>query len=341
MAENIVQVAKEKQPQLFKQFMNLVNQDELSHAYLFTGEEGAGQFAVAMGVAMRLFCTNVTNGVPCGKCPECIRIMHYDHPDVVVTKPDGQSIKVDQIRHVKSEFTKSAMEGSKKVFIISDAEKMTTGAANSLLKFIEEPTGNVVSFLISQNRNLVLPTIISRTQVVEFPSLSKPQMVAELQQSGVLSSQVNLLMAITNSRREIDDLLKDNWFGEMQQLISKWFGYLVKGNLMAMPFIQMSIMPIVGNKDRQRVVLTMMINIFDDVLEMKYGTLSDDQSKFPSVNDQMHQAVTEWTSGQLMKMFDELLAMNDQMKVNVNFQNIIESTTLNILKIAKSSFIER
>lgn len=118
MEHDIVNVAQTKQPAIFTQFMNLVKNNELSHAYLFTGEDGAGQFSVAMGVAMRLFCTNVQNGMPCGKCAECVRIMNYDHPDVVVTKPDGQSIKIDQIRHVKSEFTKSAMEGSKKVFII-------------------------------------------------------------------------------------------------------------------------------------------------------------------------------------------------------------------------------
>ncbi len=113
MEQNIVNVAETKQPTIFKQFMNLVKRNELSHAYLFTGEDGAGQFSVAMGVAMRLFCTNVQNGMPCGQCPECRRIMNYDHPDVVMTKPDGLSIKVDQIRHVKSEFTKSAMENQK------------------------------------------------------------------------------------------------------------------------------------------------------------------------------------------------------------------------------------
>lgn len=336
MAENIVEVAKQKQPQLFHQFMSLVANNELSHAYLLTGEDGAGQFAVAMAVAMRLFCTHVVDGVACGQCPECVRIMHHDHPDVVLTAPDGQSIKVDQIRHVKSEFTKSAVEGAKKVFIISEAEKMTTGAANSLLKFIEEPVGNVVTFLISKNRHLILPTIISRTQVVEFPSLSKPQMIAELKQDGILPSQINLLMAITNSRSEVDQLLKDNWFGQMQQAIAKWFSYLANGDLMAVPFIQMTIMPIVGSKDQQRVVLTMIISLFEDVLELKYGTLAKDDLKYPAIIDQMQKAATNWQSGQLITMLDEVLAMNNSMAVNVNFQGIVESMTLKILKIAKS-----
>lgn len=336
MEHNIVNVAQTKQPTIFTQFMNLVKNNELSHAYLFTGEDGAGQFSVAMGVAMRLFCTNVQNDVPCGKCSECVRIMNYDHPDVVITKPDGQSIKVDQIRHVKSEFTKSAMEGSKKVFIISEAEKMTTGAANSLLKFIEEPTGNVVSFLISKNRNLVLPTIISRTQVVEFPSLGKKLMVAELRSSGVKPSEVNLMISITNSLDQIQVWSKDDWFASTQKLLEKWFTYLVKGNTMAMPFIQMSLMPLITNKDRQRIVVSMMLSLFDDVLETKYGTLLEDRVKYPNILAETKQAAVEWNDDQILAMLDELLDMNSSMAVNVNFQNIIEAMTLKILAIGQA-----
>lgn len=336
MTGNIVTIAKTKQPQLFQQFMQLIQKNELSHAYLFTGEEGAGEDAVAMGVAMRLFCTNVTDGYPCGKCPECTRIMNHDHPDVVMTRPDGLSIKVDQIRHVKSEFTKSAMEGSKKVFIISDADKMTTGAANSLLKFIEEPTGNVVSFLISRNRNLILPTIVSRTQVVEFPSIPHELMVAELQMAGVVPSQINLLMTMTNSLSEIKQWLADGWFTSLEQVVSKWFSYLVKDNPMAMPYIQMSLMPLATSKARQQVVLTMMITIFDEVLELKYGTLTQQNVKFPDIAAETRQAANEWSADQLMAMLDKLLDTSRSVMVNVSFQNIVESVTLEMLAIIKA-----
>lgn len=336
MSDNIASDAKIKQPKLFEQFMRLVDRNELSHAYLFTGEDGAGQNAVAMGVAMRLFCTNVKDGYPCGKCAECTRIMNHDHPDVVITKPDGLSIKVDQIRHVKSEFTKSAMEGSKKVFIISDADKMTTGAANSLLKFIEEPTGNVVSFLISQNRNLILPTIVSRTQVVEFPSIGKDVMNQELRKSGILPSQINLLTSMTNSLSEIKRWQADNWFSSLQEVVSKWFGYLVKGNLMAMPYIQMALMPLITNKERQQVALSMMIGVFDETLEIKYGTLKKDTTKFSDIISETKQAAQEWSSDQLMTMLEELLNTRGSLMVNVNFQNVIESVTLKMLTIVKS-----
>lgn len=213
---------------------------------------------------------------------------------------------------------------------------MTTGAANGLLKFIEEPTGNVVSFLISKNRNLVLPTIISRTQVVEFPSLSKKLMVKELQSSGVKPSEVNLMISITNSLDQIKGWLKDDWFASTQKMLEKWFIYLVKDNSMAMPFVQMSLMPLITNKDRQRIVISMMLSLFDDVLETKYGTLAEERVKYPSILEQTKLAASKWRNDQILKMLDELLDVNKSMAVNVNFQNIIEALTLKILEISKS-----
>ena len=194
----------------------------------------------------------------------------------------------------------------------------------------------MVSFLISQNRNLLLPTIVSRTQVVEFPSLDKHQMMAELRQSGALPSQVNLLMAMTNSLTEVKKWLTDNWFTSLQQAVCKWFGYLVKENPMAMPYIQMSLMPLITSRERQRVALSMMIDLFDEVLELKFDTLTKDAVKFPEIEAETNRAAQNWSSDQLMAMLDELLNTHGSMAVNVNFQNIIEAVTLKILTIMKS-----
>ena len=74
-----------------------------------------------MWLALRLFCLHLQNGEPDLTCPECQRILSGNHPDVVVAKPEGRQIKVDEIRHLKDEFTKSAVEGTKKLFVIHDA----------------------------------------------------------------------------------------------------------------------------------------------------------------------------------------------------------------------------
>ena len=72
-------------------------------------------------------------------CVNCKRIKNGNHPDVHIVEPDGLSIKIEQIRSLRTEFSKSGVESKKKLYVIIDAEKMTIPAANSLLKFLEEP----------------------------------------------------------------------------------------------------------------------------------------------------------------------------------------------------------
>ena len=114
----------ERQPFLTKHFAKLIRENKLVHAYLLSGAEGTGKIELAKWVAKGIFCLNSQNGVPCLKCSECNRIENNNHPDVVTIMPDGLSIKVEQIRYLKSEFNKSGVESDRKVFIIQDAQKM-------------------------------------------------------------------------------------------------------------------------------------------------------------------------------------------------------------------------
>ncbi|WP_283678056.1 DNA polymerase III subunit delta' [Lentilactobacillus sp. Marseille-Q4993] len=333
MEDNVFTIAQDKQAELVDRFMEIINRGTLSHAYLFSGEEGAGEFEVAMTIAMRLFCQNVVNGKPCGKCNECRRIMSLDHPDVVVETPDERSIKVDQIRHIKSEFTKSAVEGNKKIFIISGAETMTTGAANSLLKFIEEPSSDITTILITTNKNIVLPTIISRTQVIDFPEATREDLVSRLRSNGVKQNSINLLLTLTNSVSEINSWLEDDWFYHAQEKVEQWFKYLVKDDRMAFTFIQTDIMPVVNNRQQQQLVLAMMVEIFRDLMELRYGATDSDKLSFPGLVKVLTTQAERISSHQVIDNMNILLDTNTSFKGNMNFQNILESTTLKLLDV--------
>lgn len=86
--------------------------------------------------------------------------------DVKVIKSDGMWIKKDQLLDLQSEFNNKAFEGNKKIYIIRSAEKMNVQTANSILKFLEEPVDDIIAILITDNINMLLPTIISRCQVI-------------------------------------------------------------------------------------------------------------------------------------------------------------------------------
>ncbi|GAK48377.1 DNA polymerase III subunit delta' [Secundilactobacillus oryzae JCM 18671] len=332
MSKEAIERIITKQPKLAQHFMTVIGENELTHAYLFVGESGSGQVALAELIAMRLFCHNVDDtGMPCGVCYECQRIQTQEHPDVVEVKPDGQSIKVDQVRFLKSEFSKSAVEGNQKVFIVADAEKMTTSAANSLLKFIEEPTGNTIAILTTSNRSLILPTILSRTQIVEFPKLSLTQLRESAIESGIAKSTVNLAMAITNDIEQMKQFSENDWLAQVQVAVGKWFSKLTQRDDMAVIQIATDIMPLAQDKASQQVILDAMTAIWHETLNQHFQLKTAEQSAFPQQKAIIDKARLAINQRQLISIIQDCLETRREFLGNIGFQSIVESLTLKIL----------
>lgn len=322
-----------KQPAVIERFQQMIENRHLAHAYLLTGASGTGKKEVARWVAERLFCQNLQDGMPCGKCEECHRISTGQHPDVVEIEPDGQSIKVDQVRFLKAEFSKSGVEGNRKVFIIDQAHLMTTSAANSLLKFIEEPAGNVTAFLLTESKNLILPTIMSRTEIIELKPLQKSQLVAELTADGeVTESTAHLLVRLTSDREEMQSLLENNWIEDAHKALEKWFGAVTKGDMSAFVDVQTRIIGLAKDREHQAIVLDMMMLYAMDLLALKFG-----QADLTYLTDQaaLRQVAEQTTVSQLLKVSDLLLPLCGKLKQNLNFQGIVEKVTIELCDIFK------
>lgn len=187
------------QPLVSALLLKSVKHGRLAHAYLFEGDRGTGKDQAALWLAKEIFCQQKINDQPCNVCNNCTRIDEGIHPDVLVVEPDGQTIKVDQIRELQTEFSKSGFEGQHKVFILKDAEKMNLSAANSLLKFLEEPAGGFLAILETTALARILPTIQSRCQILHFQSLSKKVLQEKLQAQGIGKQSAALLTDLTNS----------------------------------------------------------------------------------------------------------------------------------------------
>jgi len=149
----------------------------LSHAYLFSGPAGTGKRRAAEWFAQALFCETLVDDA-CGQCLECRKIAHGNHPGLHFIEPDGTSVKIDQIRELQRDFAVRADTGKPHVYIISQAERMTAEAANSLLKFLEEPSSGTIAVLLSDNGGALLPTLQSRCQRIAFLPVS-PETVRE------------------------------------------------------------------------------------------------------------------------------------------------------------------
>ncbi|MFC6275355.1 DNA polymerase III subunit delta' [Levilactobacillus tangyuanensis] len=331
--EFLLSTAQRLQPQLVNHFMNLITKHELSHAYLFNGADGTGRQAVATTIAMRLFCQNVTaDGHPCGECSECRRILAGDHPDVVSVVPDGQRIKVEQVRYLKAEFSKSAVEGNQKIFIVDQVDRLTTSAANSLLKFIEEPVGNTVALLLTASKNLILPTILSRTQVVDFPGVAPKELANELEKAGVVPSQRLLLATLTESVTAATELIVDDWLGDAQAKVGQWFTACCESDERAFVRVQTELVPLATNRERQGIVLDMLVAVWHDALRLQTTVLANDQLAYPQVAQASQQVAQRLTTDQLVTVMTLCLGTRSQLNGNINFQTILEALTLQILE---------
>ncbi len=150
--------------------------ERIPHAYVFAGPEGIGKKLTAVTLAKALNCQTRGDDA-CDQCPACHKIGLGNHPDVRVIEPDGQGIKIDQIREVQKDAGYKPFEGRRKVYILDQAETMRPEAANALLKTLEEPSADCVLILVTANVYALLPTVMSRCQFVRFVALEVDKLV--------------------------------------------------------------------------------------------------------------------------------------------------------------------
>ena len=166
------------------QLMRSVQAGRIVHALLFTGPHGSGKRTVARLMAQAMLCRSAGER-PCGSCPACKRFLAGSHPDVRVVRPEKRVTGVGEIRDLIDDLALKPFEGGRHIAIIEQAEAMTPGAQNALLKTLESPPEDAMFFLISDAPEAILPTIRSRCQTVRFSDLSVEDCAAVLQSRGI------------------------------------------------------------------------------------------------------------------------------------------------------------
>ncbi len=166
-------------------FQRLIKTDRVPHSLLFVGKNGVGRKQFALGIAKSFVCLTPNDSIACNNCKNCVRASKFDfpkpddkdthkqvifseHPDIGMVIPYKKNILVDTIRELEKEANFLPFEAKARFFIIDAAEKMNDAAANALLKTLEEPAETTYIFLISSRPSSLLPTILSRCQMVRF-----------------------------------------------------------------------------------------------------------------------------------------------------------------------------
>lgn len=322
-----------KQPSIQRLFLHLLKNNTLQHAYLFEGKMGTGKKETALWISQGIFCEHRNEEGPCQSCHTCQRIRTHHHPDVVEVEPDGLSIKINQVRALKEEFSKSGMESRKKIVIVEDVEKMTIQAANSLLKFLEEPEGEITVFLLTTAKHRLLPTILSRCQLIHFPQLPKAQQRVLLEEAGLSKEQSALLCHLTADKAEALELSQNEDFQKILTAVWKWYSFLSKKDDQAFIFVHTDIMPLVKDKKDHTLVLDVLLIVLQDILNSQIT--EDYVFAFMRKEEEVKRDADRFSSLTLARMMEIVLNGKKQLESNVAAQGVFEDCTLQLLSTLK------
>ncbi|MCX5699422.1 MAG: DNA polymerase III subunit delta' [Candidatus Omnitrophica bacterium] len=152
-----------------------LEKSHFSGAYIFSGPEGIGKRMTAKIIAGQLNCTGQVSR-PCGSCSGCLKIQKEVHPDLQIIQNGQSQIKMEDIRGILRQASFRPYEGAVKVFIIDNAHKLNSEAANSLLKILEEPPRDVLIILITHKPQNIIKTVLSRCKEIKFSPLIRAQL---------------------------------------------------------------------------------------------------------------------------------------------------------------------
>lgn len=169
-----------------------------AQAYLVVGATAA-QFAHTF--AQHLFCPK-----ECAHCPHCTKLAHGTHPDFTWVSKSGKRISIDQVRELQQKALYPPVEAPKKIYVIESVEDLSLEAANSLLKILEAPPRYLIFILLAKSTN-ILPTILSRCQIIKLPTPPRAQIEKILRERGLSPQEIEYLLKVTRGTMPDEALL--------------------------------------------------------------------------------------------------------------------------------------
>ena len=210
-------IGNEQNKELLKQ---VINNKNIAHSYMFIGQDSIGKLLFAKAFAKAILCTSDIK--PCNDCKSCIEFDTSNNPDFKLITPDGNNIKIEQIRELTKAVYEKPIVSERKVYIINDSNLMTKEAQNSLLKTLEEPPEYVTIILVSSNENLFLPTIKSRCTKILFNKLNNEELKLILKEKYNYTDIQEIVLKIADGsvERAIELRDKEKEYESIQKVFS-------------------------------------------------------------------------------------------------------------------------
>ncbi|CDA10066.1 ATP-binding protein [Intestinibacter bartlettii] len=298
-----------------KYLSNSIKSNMISHAYMFEGPSGVGKNTMARELAATLL--------------EMENL--FNSPDYIEITPDGNSIKIAQIRKLQSDILVKPYK-SYKIYVIDEAQKMTVEAQNALLKTLEEPPKYAIIILITNNKESLLDTIKSRCEIIKFTPIPLVEVADYLTQIGVDKNRASLLANFSRgSMQKAIELSESEDFHIMREEVQKYVETFLTGSMLDIMDIQSSIEKY---KDNITNVLDLLVNYFRDIMMVKENV---DSSMIINLDRLVFikNMSTKITYSQLSKIIDIIEETKNKLRSNCNFNISIQVMTLNIYEVIK------
>lgn len=286
---------KEKQVFAYSLFSNALKNNMLSHAYLIDDNDSNDSSDIVKAFIKAILCEFDHTEIDSCNCNSCRLIDNDSYPEVKVIRPDGLYIKKGQLIELQQEFSRSAVYGKKRIYIIYECEKMRTEAANSILKFLEEPNEDVMAFLITNSFDNVLTTIISRCQIVKLNNNNDKKIENEYNEfcfSFLKELEYNGLSCITRE--------KELWFETIDG----------------------------KNRDAIIIALDNMITMYYDILKI-YGD-KNSLISYEEYRDEFCKIVDKNGLDSIINKIRYLVDAKDSVKFNVNSNLLVDRIILEV-----------
>lgn len=308
---------------------NAIKNNHIFHCYLFVGEESIGKKLTALSFAKTLLCRK--QGLePCNSCNSCLKFDNWNHPDLEFIEPEKGLIKKEKIDDMIKSMTIAPLESKRKVIIIDESDKMGSESQNALLKTLEEPPSYINIILITSNMKNLIPTIVSRSQIVKFYPVENEKIVELLMKRyGKTLEEASFIAHFTKGSvgKSINLSKSQEFFQRRGEAINIIHNIVTGGRLNIFNSIDFFI----DNKDSIDEILDIFLYWFRDLMIYKEIGNSD-----LIINKDYIQILSEETSidkSRINDIIENIMKTKRYIESNVNFQLAIETMLLSIQEV--------
>lgn len=314
------------QPILYRTFSRALEKQQVSHAYLLTGDPGSPLLSTAKYLAKTLLCDSPTP-FACNQCFTCLRMDDGNYADFILLDGSQKTIKKEDIQNLESAFEKTALEDKgKMIYILHLVENMTLEAINSLLKFLEEPGENIYAFLTTENELKVLPTILSRTQKIPLKKVPQQDIIQACTQHEISQQDAELLSFFYQDVPSILEAIESDEYQVAHHALDVFLEALSKSKENALFVTQTEIASEIRTKEKAKRFLDLLIICFQEMLAIK-GNYPLLLQSYGTILKELSEEIDDIESEMLLMM-----EARGKLDLNVNFPLLLDHLCIQWIK---------